>query len=593
MKNIKHILQISLLGLLLMTSCNEEFLETQPLDEFADAAVWGDEALAQSFINNIYQRLDQTFTQGRLKGMIVDEAHYRGNTASLQFNRSQLTADGIPSWGNNQSYSSWNELYKSVRFANMFLENADRIPADQEILDRMKGEAHFLRGYLYHLLMRQYGGVPLISRVFELVDEFNVPRNTLEETVDFIVADLDEASRLLPDNYSGNDIGRAIKGAALALKSRVLVRAASDLYNTSVFPEYAHPELIGYISGDRTARWQAAKDAAKAVIDLGMYSMYKADPAPGEDISENFVQLFISKNNEEDIFLRYFTLKDNVQIGLVSGPNGWHNWGTNAPLGDLVDDYAMADGSSFDWNNPEHAARPYENREPRFYATILYEGAKWRPRPEYLRAEEPEGVLQVGKWEVWDPASNSIQIRYGLDTRQSPIENWNGSYTGYYSRKFLDPQYDHQYIRQDVPYRFIRYTEILLNYVEACIELGEYEEARTYLNRIRKRAGLPAVNESGEALRELYRLERRIELALEDHRIWDVRRWVIGPEAYDKSVLRAEVEYQLKPDMTTDTVPTIQHVPFEDHEWIDKAYFFPILRDEMNRNELLIQNPGY
>jgi hypothetical protein len=593
MRNIKYIILISLLGLFSMTSCNDDFLETQPLDEFADGAVWSDESLAESFINNIYQRLDQTFTQGRLKGMIVDEAHYRGNTASLQFNQSQLTADRIPSWGNNQSYSSWNNLYKSIRYANLLLENVDRIPTDEQVLNRMKGEAYFLRGYLYHLLLRQYGGVPLVSRVFELVDEFNVPRNTLEETVDFIVTDMDEAASLLPDSYSGNDIGRATRGAALALKSRVLLRAASDLYNAPVFPGYSNPELIQYIGGDRASRWRAAKDAAKAVMDLGQYSLYKANPASGDDISENFINLFISKNNEEDIFLRHFTLKDNVQIGLVTGPNGWHNWGTNAPIGDLVDDYAMADGSRFDWNNPEHAASPYENREPRFYSTILYEGAKWRPRPAYLRAEEPLGVIQVGKWEIWNASSNEIQVRNGLDTRQSPIENWNGSYTGYYSRKFIDPQYDHQYIRQDVPYRFIRYTEILLNYVEAAIELGEYEEARLYLNSIRNRAGLPAVNASGDELREIYRLERRIELALEDHRIWDVRRWAIGPEAYDKTITRAEVVYKLKEDRTTDTIPTITHVPFEEHKWVDKAYFFPILRDEMSRNDLLVQNPGY
>jgi hypothetical protein len=583
MRQHKNIFLAFLMGLFLISACSDEFLETEPLDEFADGAVWGDQSLAQAFINNIYQRLDQTFTQGRLKAMIVDEAHYRGNTGSLQFNRSQLTADGIPAWGNNQSFSTWNDLYKSIRFANMFLENADKIPTEEHMLNRMKGEAYFLRAYLYHLLMRQYGGVPLVSQVYGLVDEFNIPRSSFEETVDLIVSDLDQAVALLPEAYSGNDIGRATKGAALALKSRVLVRAASDLYNTTIFPEYPHQELISYVGGSR----------AKAVMDLGTYQLYKVDPAPGEDIVENFNQLFVSKNNEEDIFIRYFTLKDNVQIGLVSGPNGWHNWGTNAPIGDLVDDYAMADGSRFDWNNPEHAARPYENREPRFYATILYEGAKWRPRPEYLRAEEPEGVIQVGKWEIWDPATNSVQIKHGLDTRQSPIENWNGSYTGYYSRKFIDPQYDHQYIRQDVPYRFIRYTEIVLNYVEACIELGEFEEARLHLNSVRKRAGLSPVTASGDELRDLYRLERRIELALEDHRIWDVRRWAIGPEAYDKTVTRAEVVYKLLPDNTTDTVPTITHVPLESYEWIDKAYFFPILRDELNRNNLLIQNPGY
>src|SRR5690606_21056010 len=132
---------------------------------------------------------------------------YRGNTASLQFNRSQLTADGIPAWSNNQSFSSWNDLYKSIRFANMLLENADRIPAEEHVLNRMKGEAYFLRAYLYHLLMREYGGVPIVSRVYGLVDELTSPRSTLEETADFTSSDLDDAAELLPNSYSGNDIG--------------------------------------------------------------------------------------------------------------------------------------------------------------------------------------------------------------------------------------------------------------------------------------------------------------------------------------------------------------------------------------------------
>src|SRR5690606_39617413 len=124
---------------------------------------------------------------------------------------------------------------------------------------------------------------------------------------------------------------------------------------------------------------------------------------------------------------------------------------------------------------------------------------------------------------------------------KSTSKNWKGSNTGYNSRKFIDEQYDHQYSRQDVPYRFIKYTEIVLNYVEVWIALGEYEEARLHLNSVRKRAGLPPVTASGDELRDLYRLERRIEIDLEDHRIWDVRRWAIGQDALDKTVSREEV----------------------------------------------------
>jgi hypothetical protein len=133
----------------------------------------------------------------------------------------------------------------------------------------------------------------------------------------------------------------------------------------------------------------------------------------------------------------------------------------------------------------------------------------------------------------------------------------------------------------------------LLNYAEACIELGEDAEARTYINMVRTRAGLPEISESGEALRQRYRNERRIELCFEDHRFYDVRRWAIGPEVYNISVLQAVIIYKLQPDNTTATIPKITHEPFETWAWQDKAYFLPIMRDEENKNPLLVNNPGY
>ena len=149
-----------------------------------------------------------------------------------------------------------------------------------------------------------------------------------------------------------------------------------------------------------------------------------------------------------------------------------------------------------------------------------------------------------------------------------------------------------QFYYQTVTWRFFRYAEILLNYAEACIELGEDAEACRYINMIRHRAGLPDINLTGDTLKEAYRHERRIELCFEDHRFFDVRRWVIGPEAYHP-VTRAIVVYPLNPDHTTATEPTIRHEVWEQRAWNDKAYFLPILRDEMDKNSLLIQNPGY
>lgn len=581
-----------------MTGCSKDFLDTKPLTEFSDVDVWKDPALVETFINQIYWRLDEPASNGRLKSNIVDEAHYRGNGASLNFNKSLLTVDQIPGWSTPSRYRAWNDIYKTIRYCNLFFANVDKVPFDNTIVDgksqkdRMMGEVYFLRAYLYHELTSVYGGVPIIKNAYTLTDEFNIARNTYEECVSFMVEDLDLAGGLLPTVQSGNNKGRATKGAAMALKSRVLLYAASDLYNTTVFPGYDHPELIGYVGGSRTARWTAAKNAAKDVMDLGIYSLFKATPAPGDSVAKNLADLFIAKDTEEDIFIKYFTSNQQQLLGLVSGPNGWHNWGTNAPLSDMVDDYEMKDGTKFSWTNPEHAAAPYKNREPRFYASILYEGAVWKKRPADVERIDPVGVIQVGTWQKWDAASGTMKLSYGLDTRKSVIEDWNGGYPGYYLRKFQDPAVDAQYFYQTVPWRWIRYGEVLLNYAEACIELGQDDEAKLYLNQIRKRAGMPPITETGAALKQRYRHERRIELAFEEQRFFDVRRWVIGPQAYHP-VKYVEVIYKMNPDHTTATVPTITPKTLETWVWQDKAYFFPILRDEMNKNNLLIQNPGY
>lgn len=583
--------------LLSVTSCNQDFLETLPQTEFSETAVWGDPALVETFINQIYFRLDEPLTDGRMKANIVDEAHYRGNAPSLNFKNGVITPDNIPAW-NFSRMRQWIDLYKTIRFCNIFFSKVEEVPFKDGLVDgktekdRMKGEVHFLRAYLYHFLTSTYGGVPIITEAYGLDDEFKAARNSYAECVDFIVNECNLAAELLPDVQTGDNFGRATKGAALALKARVLLYAASDLYNTDVFPSYSNPELIGYTDGSRAERWRAAKDAAKAVIDLNQYSLFRAEPGPADSVAQNYVDLFMSKSNEEDIFIKFFTVPMGQRMGLYTSPNGYHGWGVNAPIGNLVDDFEMADGTKFDWTNPEYAAEPYKNREPRFYATILYNEAPWRERPNDVKGMDPLNKIQTGRWQRWNAATNSMVEEFGVDTRKSPIEDWNGSYTGYYLRKYIDPNNDAQYVSQTVTWRFMRYAEVLLNYAEACIELGEDAEARTYINQIRRRAGLPGLTESGDALRARYRNERRIELAFEDHRFYDVRRWVIGPEALDVTTV-ADIVYKLNPDRTTATVPTITHKVFETHTWQDKAYFLPILRDEMNKNDLLIQNPGY
>jgi len=604
MKRFIRYFQIILSVSFLLTACNKDFLDLQPLTAYSDVAVWKDPILAETFINGIYFKME--IPNGDMKygtPNLVDELHRRDGTAQVNFNNCKITPDLISGWRNE--LPSWDNLYVQIRACNKFLANADKLPDDGVLVDgvtkknRMIGEAHFLRAWFYMRLTSLYGAVPIVDKESQLVDNFQIPRNTYEECVNFMVADCDAAASILPLKHTADKLSRASKGAALALKSRILTYAASDLYNTTVFAGYANPELVGYVdksAAARSARFQKAKDAAKAVMDLGLYTLFRANPAPGDSVAMNFEALFNSKDCEEDIMVRYATSTSyavDYSWMNLSGPNGYHGRGSNAPTDALVRDYERKDGTKFDWNNPVHAAFPYKFRDPRFYATIFYEGAKWRTRGAGEISLDPVGVIQVGKWEKWNSSPNSMYEVWGLDTRKGPNSPFEGAYTGYYCRKYFDPAIDAQFFVPEVGWRYFRYAEILLNYAEACIGLGQDSEAKLYLNMIRKRAGMPDITETGIALRDRYRNERRIELAIEEQRFYDVRRWLIGPQSY-VAAYRVDVVYKLDPvTKVTATVPTITPAVHNKYAWIDKAYFLPILRTEMNKNPKLIQNPGY
>lgn len=586
MKNIiKYILTLTLF--LHASSCNTDFLNVEPQDRLTDAAVWSDPNLVEAFVNEMYRGLNHGIRE-LMAGSLADESHFIHNYGSSQVVQSNLTPSDIGAWNRGDfAEFRWIELYQRIRQVNMFFENIDEVPFDDETWrDRLKGEAHFLRGYFYHNLVRLHGGVPIVEKTFNLSDDFLVPRNTLAESIQFIVSEADAAANLLPDTHEAADIGRATKGAALALKSRILLYAASDLYNDASWTGgYGNPELISYTSGDRAARWQAAKEAAKAVIDMGIYALEDTD-----NPQEDYTNLFLMKNSSEAIFSRYFIKsrgwEDNALPGLANGPNGYHNWGGNTPIQELVDDYQMVDGSDFDWNNPAHAAAPYEGRDPRFYASILYDQAPWRPRPADTKEMDPEGKIIIRSVEgpagTWTP---------GLDTRNGPIEDWNGGYSGYYLKKFIDPNVEHEYAaaggNQESPWHFFRLGEIYLNYAEACLGLGEEDEAKIYINMIRERAGMPDITSTGQQLIDDYRNERRIELAFEQHRYFDVRRWMIAPEVLNRDANGIVIEDPLSGPVEYE-VSVVQ-----DRAWNDKMYWLPILLDEMNRNKNLIQNPLY
>ncbi|GAB3264111.1 RagB/SusD family nutrient uptake outer membrane protein [Larkinella harenae] len=602
-----------------VTGCNDDFMNTQPLDQVPGSTVWSDAALAEAFVTGIYAGLGQGGLNEQQLSSLTDEAlftHPGRNITTITEGRSN-PAD--PGWINETI--DWNQMYLRIRAVNLALDNLAKpnFANSNKIAERLIGEAKFLRAYYYHQLVRYYGGVPIIDRQYELGEaDYRVTRNTMEECINFIVKDCDDAAAALKGIVMAK--GRANEASALALKARILTYAASDLYDaataktkSTVHAAYANPALLGYVSGTRADRWTKAKNAAKAVLDLTNYGfqLNLTAPVSKEVGTANYMNIALSRNggDVDVLFSRSFNNdkpEAGGQVGLHNGPNGYHNWAGNTPVSLLVDDYEMMDGTKFSWSEPAKASAPYTNRDPRLYATIMYDGAPWKPRTADVAAKDPVNQIQTGTYEIVN-ASGAKTMIAGLDTRKSSVEDWNGSYTGYYQRKFTDPNpaIVDQNTYQQVPWPFFRYTEAVLNYAEACIELGQDAEAKTWLNKIRFRAGMPAITETGDALRQRYRNERRVELAFEEHRYHDARRWMIAPTTLGRKANGITITGMLKPGKSVTLYkydPTSYDYTYkvteidpgkENRNWADKQYYLPIHRDEINRNSKLVQNPGY
>jgi hypothetical protein len=606
----KAIYTLLLLSFLVYSCKNDEdFLTITPTDSYSDVVVWKNPALISSYVSNLYQNIFAYPYCISPFATNVDEAQFLNNWGA-GFNRCDISPASLGQWTQTPQEKAflWDNLYIVVQRSNVFMANIAKAPAS-DVTKRLRGEVFFLRALAYHYLTSFYGGVPIIENVYGLdTANYRVPRNSYAECIDYISNQLDSAANILPLTQTGANVGRATKGAALALKSRVLLYAASDLHNTTSYaPGYEHPELIGYTTGTREERWTKAKNAAKAVIDLGIYDLVNPNPRPTDNITANFKTYFLTKTmTSEDILFQQFTNSlgaklswDEYPPNLTWAPGGYNGWGCINPLGDFVDSYEMKDGSKFSWNIPAEAADPYANRDARLAATVLYEGASWMPRPAGYILFDPFNKMQCGT--VID--QNSVKVVGGLDAKGGPGNNGSNGDTGYYLCKFLDPTVVQTASGgQAIPFRHFRYAEVLLNYAEACLALGDETTAKTYINMVRKRAGQPDVTETGAELIAKYRNERKIELSFENHRFFDVRRWLIGPEAY-KQVSHVKITYHVnssdnvttytKPDGSYWSKPTYTPINGELRIWINKAYFFPILTTEMTKNRMLIQNPGY
>lgn len=625
MKKIKFYSMIALV-LLIVTSC-DDVLDQKAVDAFNEQSVFEDLNLTEAYLGKCYDFIGGNgawggagVTLGLREDLLVcatDEALCIHRPGGLTFVKGTMSPDELGHFGNNRfAWMRWEPMYQNIKNVNILLANIDNVPTkpgEEQDLARIKAEAYFIRAFNYTNLMRSYGGLILIDQPFEIDEDFlSIDRSPLDATVDFILADCDKAIAGLPDK-DGVTQGRASKGAAAALKSRVLSWSTGILMNGGY--EASNP-MVSFQSGSQQARLEAAKSAAKAIMD-GQYGAYAltgtTDDPPAEMTDEdvqayadNFAGIFLQNGEWDDEAMwgvQYLNAMGNIsRFNRWSGPNGYHNWGNNNPLEPVVREFEMKDGTNFDWDkytpgdefvreftaaelaeDPER--NPYVGREPRFYASILYNGAKWQTRPSDGAGIDPEGKIQTGYFIAEDGTETA-----GLDTRQGLIEAWNGTKNGYYIRKYMDPGVVGQYFNNENTWLEFRYAEVVMDYAEACIELGEVEEGVRAMNMIRNRAGLPdrVTTDQGEA-RAFYRKERQLEFFGEGDRWYMIRKWMIADEAItDVHAMKIYYYADGSKKWHYDNSTTV-----DGRTWNDRQYWVPISRNEINKAPQLTQNPGY
>jgi hypothetical protein len=552
-------------GMLSITACKKGLLNVQPTDRVSTSYLESDTGVFEAFVTNRYigAKLQDKEGDGSNPGFgrgfeysmwssLTDESIYNNDDATWLVQRGQLAPENLGGAG-----VLWARSYRSIRECNYALSLLPNMSLSAAHKTRLEGELKFIRAFRYQDLIRNYGGVVLMSdKVVNLSDNLQDPslfkRATIKESIDYAVAQLDDAASKLPLNNDNNWLlGRATKGAALALKSRLLLYAASPLYNAGT--------------------WANAVTAAQAVISLNKYGIYTG----------GYGNLFLINDNNEAIFERLYTKNANhTHLEIANGPNGYGGWAGNSPLQNLVDDYEMNNGKAItDPTSGYDANHPYVNRDPRFAATVLYNGASYR-------GETVDSFIPGGK-----------------DSKDGP-SNWNTTKTGYYLKKFMNDAYPLQNPWGNAgfqPWIYFRYAEILLNFAEAANEAygpdvtptGSTLSARTAINQIRLR---PSVNMpelaaglSQSQMRDAIRYERRVELAFEEHRFYDVRRWKIADVTENKPASGVIITKN-----ANGSFAYTPKVALDGRSFATKHYWLPIPRAEIQAsNGQLQQNAGY
>ena len=588
---------------LFVMSCGEftggDFLEKTPDEDMTLEEVFSERRYAESFLTSAYFNLPEEYNFARDWG----RNPYIGASDEMELTWTYPFAQQMNSgaWNAENAFQGNYMLFsEGLRKLNLFLENVDQVPMNEADKQVWVGEATFLRAFLHFWLARAYGPIPIIDKTFGTDADFSeeVKRAPIDQVVDFIVAESDKAAELLPMRATPTNYGRPTKAAALALKARALLYMASPLWNgNSDYSGFVNKEGEALFPDYDKQRWQEAAQAAKECIDqveAGGYQLYYA--ADGDPM-RSYQELFLVDWNDEVLFAR--TPQNdgsNEDLERHTSANGMGGWSGYAPTQEMVDAYQMEDGTQPiegynsdgspiinpasgyqetgyttqadpDGYYPAGIHNMYVDREPRFYASINFNGAFWRGR----------------QLEFW-PAGLDGNAKGGPDYTK----------TGYLMKKHSSPNVDIIQGRfEQQTWIYFRLGEQYLNYAEALNEFeGPVTDVYTYVNAIRTRAGLPDLPAglSQDQMREAIRHERRIELAFETHRYFDTNRWKIAEETRGGDIHGMNINAGI----------ALQDDSFYERTFVEKRvfespkhYLFPFPQSEIDKNVNIVQNPGW
>lgn len=563
---VKYIALIPCLAMV-FNAC--DVLDLNPTDKYSEEVVWGTENSVDSYVVGFYAFLKDA-TEIAHSNMVNFTDAYTDIFKSSSWDQHNHTYNRVLlqetmfSESDAGSFACWSDCYSEIKQDNEFLRDAQKYinKFGEEFINIRMAEIRVVRAYAYFKLMRVYGyndakygaienGGVVLRKALDGPADNNKPRSSWADSWQFIIDELNDAAELLPETWGGTK--RLTKAAAYALLTRV------GLY---------------------AERWDVVIDATGKCKELGCA------------LTSDYSKLFSNSSNSEHIFaVDFLSNRLTHRADMFFRPVGdskYHNdntiFGAMCPTSELVDSYEMADGTEFSWE--VHGEDPYSGREPRFYASILYNGARWEGRT----IETFEGGADgIGKFQTNGTAGRTT--------------------TGYYFKKYItenDNSWETGGSSHFAP--FIRYAEVLLNYAEALAEQNWSENktlALDALNEVRNRVSLPAKSASSlEEFRTILRKERMIELAGEGFRYWDIRRWRIGEEvihgqqAHGCRITRIGGEETQNPDAPAlEYTYEYEQIPIDaglTRIFLDRYYSFSIpIVERSNNTELGQNNPGW